>query len=420
MPSPPPPPQGPSLSKPPFPVLTPGPPPSSRRRFHTPVFESADEDDTPDIEDIEKYTIGGYYPVNLYDVLNERYKIVHKLGHGGFSTVWLARDQREHRYVALKILVASASDRDVVFLNHLKSHPSAHTNIVHLHDIFTIPGLGGLLHQCLVLSVVGPSLKKIIMSDRKLPKDLAHSAARQIARGVDYLHSMQICHGDLTDSNVLFRLKRFDAWSEDEIYKHLGSPSTAPLRPKSRGPPGAFGPSEVVQAIQYSNLDLALLNGTIQIIDFGESFFIDNPPSKILGTPLSFLAPELMFGWRASVHSDIWALGCLIFELCASRELFFSFFGTNVEALSAIIHTLSPLPQEWRDRYYDRETQLHGFFDPLKEQRHSLSFLVDKITPKLSPIESKNFLDLLHSILQYNPSSRLSIDQILKHKFLSG
>lgn len=58
------------------------------------------------IEDIEGYRPGGYHPVHLGDILGERYKVLHKLGSGGFSTTWLTRDVVGRGYFALKILKA--------------------------------------------------------------------------------------------------------------------------------------------------------------------------------------------------------------------------------------------------------------------------------------------------------------------------
>lgn len=43
---------------------------------------------------IEDYVVGGYHPVHLGDVFNERYRILRKLGNGRFATVWLAKDDR--------------------------------------------------------------------------------------------------------------------------------------------------------------------------------------------------------------------------------------------------------------------------------------------------------------------------------------
>ncbi|KAJ5804457.1 uncharacterized protein N7518_000760 [Penicillium psychrosexuale] len=63
-------------------------------------------------ESLSKYQPGGYHPVNLGDTFeNDRYKIHHKLGWGGFSTVWLAKD-RESVY---PVAVSCASHPDKVW-----------------------------------------------------------------------------------------------------------------------------------------------------------------------------------------------------------------------------------------------------------------------------------------------------------------
>jgi hypothetical protein len=46
----------------------------------------------PDVENPDGYRDGGYHPVHLGDVYQQRYRVIHKLGFGSYSTVWLARD----------------------------------------------------------------------------------------------------------------------------------------------------------------------------------------------------------------------------------------------------------------------------------------------------------------------------------------
>ena len=46
----------------------------------------------PDVESPNRYRPGGYHPVHLGDVYCQRYRVIHKLGFGTYSTVWLARD----------------------------------------------------------------------------------------------------------------------------------------------------------------------------------------------------------------------------------------------------------------------------------------------------------------------------------------
>jgi serine/threonine protein kinase len=72
-------------------------------------FVESGDDDEGDVEieteDKEKYQKGLYFPVCIGDYIADRYRIVHKLGHGAFSTVWLAHDANTKKDVALKIMI---------------------------------------------------------------------------------------------------------------------------------------------------------------------------------------------------------------------------------------------------------------------------------------------------------------------------
>ncbi|KAH6724779.1 kinase domain-containing protein, partial [Leptodontidium sp. MPI-SDFR-AT-0119] len=256
------------------------------------------------VEDVEKYVVSGYHLVNIGDMLGEkekRYEGIHKLRSGGFSTVWLARlVNTQGYYYALKILCASATDdMELNILRHLQKCAATHPNISSLNDVFQINRPNGL-HYCLVLPVLGPSIKD--MSDRQLPKSLRHKASQQIASGLAYLHSLEICHGDLTYANVLFELQDIQSWSKIQIYEHLGPARTASLKLLD-GSYSPHAPKKVVQAVKFSNIGLDLL-GNIRITDFSQSFFTKDPPDG-LGTPPSFFAAEMYFGIPPSKSSDI-------------------------------------------------------------------------------------------------------------------
>jgi serine/threonine protein kinase len=63
-----------------------------------------------DVEDLDRYCPGGYHPLQIGDELDcGRYRLVHKLGYGGYSTIWLVRDLRRARYVAVKAITAGIS-----------------------------------------------------------------------------------------------------------------------------------------------------------------------------------------------------------------------------------------------------------------------------------------------------------------------
>ena len=151
------------------------------------------------IEDLEKYEKGGYHPVSLGDTFDkERYRVVHKLGHGGSSTVWLARDNARQRYVSLKILCADEPNiTKIEMLEYLKetnaSHPG-HQYISFLYDSFGIDGPNGS-HICLVSEVLGPSLADLVSLGKQLRASASRKVSRQFVQAVAYLHSEDVCHG---------------------------------------------------------------------------------------------------------------------------------------------------------------------------------------------------------------------------------
>jgi serine/threonine protein kinase len=93
------------------------------------------------------------------------------------------------------------------------------------------------------------------------------------------------------------------------------------------------------------------------LVDFGEAFFINCPPPLGLGTPTRFAAPEGVFSKCASPASDVWAIGCLLYEWWSGRKLF---EGENLEEISYDwTQTLGKLPEP----YWSRYTRRKKYFD---------------------------------------------------------
>jgi hypothetical protein len=59
------------------------------------------------LEEVEDYRLGGYHPVQIGDIFDDRYRVERKLGHGMDSTIWLVRDKELNRCAPLKILTAN-------------------------------------------------------------------------------------------------------------------------------------------------------------------------------------------------------------------------------------------------------------------------------------------------------------------------
>jgi serine/threonine protein kinase len=185
---------------------SPSAPPELKGRFpyRRPILEH--------LEDVQLYVPGGYHPVDLGDTLtngHNRYTIIHKLGHGGFSTVWLvkrqqtppirAADSETSSFHALKILCSDVGDmgedHEARVLRRLGQVGTSggHPNIVTLEDSFTVSGPNGN-HRCLVFPFLGPKLASPRAEDA-LNSSKRHQVCRQLASAVAFLHEKGVSHG---------------------------------------------------------------------------------------------------------------------------------------------------------------------------------------------------------------------------------
>lgn len=155
-----------------------------------------------DVEDLEQYRADGYRPTLIGDSFQEgRYTVVHKLGHGGYSTIWLARDHQQHRYVALKIKVSEklSPSRESQIMRLLGDHDAKEEGrrfVPKLLDEFSIAGPNGN-HLCLVGEPAGLNISasKDISTNWKFPVESSRSIAAQLAMGLLHIHNHGICHG---------------------------------------------------------------------------------------------------------------------------------------------------------------------------------------------------------------------------------
>lgn len=165
-------------------------------------------------EPLERYAPGGFHPVALGDTFKDgRYVVRHKLGHGGFSIVWLASDEQHReparRYVAIKIKSGSSSemgidaDPEVVNLRRLEEYylqgqqdrPRPYAQLL---DRFSVEGPNGR-HNCLVTELLGPSLGSVYSLYAQLEQVLRPEtilrASGQLLQGVEFTHQAGLAHG---------------------------------------------------------------------------------------------------------------------------------------------------------------------------------------------------------------------------------
>ncbi|KAE9397472.1 kinase-like protein [Gymnopus androsaceus JB14] len=216
---------------------------------------------TEDEEDWEDYVKGGYHPVHLGDTFSDgRYVVVRKLGWGHFSTVWLARDEKMNRHVALKV-VKSAARYTETALDEIKLlqrliapsgssssgtlHPGR-SHVISFLDHFRHRGPNGT-HICMVFEVLGENLLGLIKrhQSKGVPMGLVRQIAKQVLLGLDYMHrECGVVHTDLKPENVLVVIEDVEGVVEDELRKAAASVGSSPANPNPSSYPA--GPNRII------------------------------------------------------------------------------------------------------------------------------------------------------------------------------
>lgn len=250
---------------------------------------------------------------------------------------------------------------------------------------------------------------------------------------------------DLTGSNLLFKLTAINEWSEEEIYQRFRQPRRDRILSISGSEPGNSAPRYLVGSAGPVNPQF--LTEDILLVDFGEAFPFGQPPAKEdIGIPFYYCAPEVIFESKVSVYSEIWALGCVLFEIRAGQELFSSWMGGQDEILRQIVQTFGRLPEKWwsawdkKTDFFDedgkpKKSWLNGIplaveypieeviaeigsEDDGDEHRDSESML-EPCGTRVPGEEAVKLQSLLKGTMSWVPEQRLPIGEILKHPWLS-
>jgi hypothetical protein len=158
------------------------------------------EDEELDLEEVVepwlKYDIKEtphvFYPIYVGEVLNERYLVEHKVGSGGFSTVWMAHDLQDKRDVALKVMCSGEwGEKETRMQDEIIQNVQDTSHLVTYLATFLLPGTK-CHHRVLVFPLMGPCLCLAIL--RNMSMTTRMSAAQQLLQALENLHKAGIVH----------------------------------------------------------------------------------------------------------------------------------------------------------------------------------------------------------------------------------
>ncbi|MEU1226742.1 protein kinase [Streptomyces sp. NPDC005828] len=203
----------------------------------------------------------------------DRYRLHVCIGRGGMGEVWQATDEVLGRPVAVKLMLAQAADPSAGDRFRLEAQTAARLSHPHVVGVFDFGTWDGKLFLVMEL-VEGDSLQGSPSAPMVLPAERVAVVAAHAAAGLAAAHRQGVVHRDIKPGNLLV---------DGE--------------------------------------------GTVKLADFGIARFVDDPSAaltttgQIVGTGL-YLAPERALGQPASPASDVYSLGCVLYQLLTGRPPF--------------------------------------------------------------------------------------------------
>jgi len=230
-----------------------------------------------------------------------RYEICSQIGAGGMGDVYLANDTKLDRKVALKILPPDVSDksgdRARRFIQEAKSASALnHPNILTIYEIDEIDS-----EQFIATEYIdGETLRDRIRNATFTPGE-ALDVAIQVASALGATHTVGIIHRDIKPDNIMLR--------------HDG----------------------IVKVLDFGLAKLSRERPTMETDSMAPTQnFINTGVGMVLGTA-RYMSPEQARGFELDARTDIWSLGCVLYEMISGRQPFHG--STAIDVMSAILNS---------------------------------------------------------------------------------
>ena len=237
----------------------------------------------------------------LVSALAGRYDVERELGHGGMAYVYLARDLKHDRLVAIKVLKRELATSIGVerFLREIRiTARLEHPNILRL---YASDNVGSTLLYYVVQYVPGDSLRRKLDRETQLPLDEALAITRQVAAALDYAHAHGVIHRDIKPANILLH-------DNQVVVADFGL------------------------ARMYDTADNAMITQS----------------AMAMGTP-TYMSPEQVAGdAELDGRTDIYSLACVFFEMVAGSP---PFHATTRQGIFGM-HLNAPPPSLCAEREY--------------------------------------------------------------------
>lgn len=382
------------------------------------------------------------------------YNIIKKIGHGAYSTVWLAFNVSNSQYLALKIQNPEDYKDGVSEIKILKKLFQS-DNILKLEENFVKLSKGKKI-LCSAYKLHHGNLDSIIRKGNfknGLPIENVKKVFYQIAEGIDIIHNKcKLSHCDIKTDNILvkgidvvnkkiidlynisnfsenYKNQKIKFWCED-LGKNIKN--IKKMKKEDRNRIKKLIHRSILKNIKNeigdefytkpNNYVYDLNNLDITIADFGAACDQDEYYEEEFGTRY-YMSPEVMLKGEITQKVDIWALGCILYELINGEFLFDPDKDKNYSRNYYHLLEIGKVCGKYDKKYIKTTKNWKNYFDNngyILDTEFREYYVLDELLGKIEDQnERSKFIDLILKMLKVNHKERISAKEILDHELFN-
>ncbi|KAI8712248.1 Protein kinase domain-containing protein [Fusarium sp. LHS14.1] len=383
----------------------------------------------------DAYRPGGFHPVYIGDVFNDRYKVLNKIGYGQYSTVWLVKDLQASGdgpsvFRALKVLSAICYGQghdtfEKEILTHLRDGDRdqlGYNYVCHLIEDFEHQGPNGT-HTCLVFELMGETLRSfgVWFSEHMIPPAIMHRFAIQLVLALDFAHEHDVIHTDIKPDNIFVKFR-------DHSLIESGYLKDVPIPEQDREETQYCPvPSQPLRGYYFDTEDNRADQFDIALGDWGVSSWTTKHLCETI-QPVALRSPEVLIGAPWSASTDWWNLGAVLIEIFRAVRMFDGGVPPDghyelKEHLTEIVDLLGPFPKALLEKgdpdivrdLFDEEGCIKD-----ADQYEGPGLESEAYLPGLSQLMKADFASFLELMMKMDPEERPSAMDLLRHPWLNA